>query len=153
MKSAGIVGRGGALVGLGGFLPVGPLHQVGGLGKNGHRFLAAAPVAGAATHMVKVQVGQDYQVDVVGLDALPGQVVHQHPGPHPVDGLGAAGVLGADAGVHQDGLAAGADEQAVEAQFDAVSAVGRTQATPDGLGNHAEERAAVHPEDAVADDG
>ena len=105
--------------------------------------------------MVPVQMAVDHDVDGFGVDA----VARDHFG----QGLGlgrqfgafaAAGVhLVAAAGFDQDGVLAGADNVAVEAERDAIEFVDRGLAAPKRLGDDAEHGTAIPPVDGIADQG
>ena len=105
--------------------------------------------------MVPVQVAVDHDIDGFGVDAVAGDHLGQGVGDGREFGaFAAAGVhLVAAAGFDQDGVIAGADHVAVEAERDAVEFVDRGLAAPKGLGDDAEHGAAIPPIDGIADEG
>jgi hypothetical protein len=103
--------------------------------------------------MIEMKVGQHYQVNIFRGHTLLGQIAHQFPRSHVEDGPYLLPVFGSYASVHQDVLAAGADEQAVKARLHPILAVGSARPAPDSLGHYPKHRAAVHADSTVADQG
>ena len=116
-------------VGLGEMLPVQPRHQVAGLGEGRRRVFAG--IVHVPAHVVGVQVGVSHHINVLGVDALELELVHQVAG-----AVAALRVRpGAHAGVHHDGLALGAQEEVQVIQLELPAFQGVLMVGPVGLGS------------------
>src|SRR5207245_252426 len=107
---------------------------------------------GVPAAVVEVQVRVDDDVYFLGTNASSGERGRQQllVG---VDLAHLGGLLVADAGLDDHGVFAGADDDGVEAEQDAVLVVGRDALLPQGLGHDAEHGSAVEQVGAVGADG
>jgi hypothetical protein len=95
-------------------------------------------------------VAEQHVVNVLGLQAVRGEARHELAGLHGVDVLALGGMFAARACVRQDVLAASANEGTVQVDGHPVALVRGHVALPQHAGHDAEQRAAIQPHGAIA---
>ena len=97
-------------------------EEVAGIGEGGHP--AAVDAAGVPADVVGVQVGAEDDVDVLGREAGGGEGIEPEAvGLAVPDGAVRQVLVVADAGVDEDGVVGGPDDEGLEAEDDAVLGV------------------------------
>ena len=137
---------------MGSFVPVLRLNQVGSIRKGRYGFVAIT-AAGASTGVVEVEMGEGNDVYVFHSEALGLELAYESTSLHHVHAFIARSVLVADAGVYQDDLAIGPDEEAVKADGHPVPSIGTSPVIPDDLGDKTIESSAVDSDGPIADEG
>ncbi len=149
-KIIGKVGGASAVIGAGGFGPVPLLDDVSRLGESWDQLTADQP--GGTSSVVEMQMGEHHHINVGGLESVLLQAWEQTASRHGEQGPAAWRVLGAYAGVDQDVLVAGPNEQAVEGYGNAILAVDRREVTPQRSGHYSEQAASIETDLTVGDD-
>ena len=125
--------------------------MIDGVGESRHQ-VAVPVIIGVAPTVVPVQVGVDHQVDLLRRHAHRRQAANQAP--VSLEAHEAALLLGelvAVAGIDQERMPAGLDEQAVQLNADAVLLVRLGELLPLSLGHQAEKPGAIEPVFAIRD--